>query len=78
VSGHPLLCLKGDIHEGLEVVETERSAVVPGTGLILEWARKRRCEERTILSDVLSDRVLNVPTSQRFVAGRLDEVLVAI
>lgn len=35
-----------DIHEGLEVVETERGAVAPGTGLILERSGEGRCKER--------------------------------
>jgi len=61
----PLLRLKGDIHQGLEIVKTERGAVVPGTSLILERARKGRCEERALLADVLPDRRLDVPTSQR-------------
>ena len=46
MSGYPLLCLKNDIHERLQVIETERDAVVPGTGLILERAGKGRPEER--------------------------------
>ena len=61
----PLLCLEGHIHEGLEVVETERGAVAPGIGLIPEWAREGRCEELSLLADVLLDRGLDVPTSQR-------------
>ena len=64
MSGHPLLRLKGHIHEGLQVVETERRAVAPGAGLIFEWARKGRGEERAVLADVLPDRGLDVPTSQ--------------
>ena len=65
MSVDPLLRLKGDIHEGLQVVETERGAVVPGTGLILERARKGRREERSLLTDVLPDRGLDVAASQR-------------
>ena len=42
MSSDPLFGFKGDIHERFQVVETERGAVVPGTGLILEWARKGR------------------------------------
>lgn len=34
LSSDSLLRLKGDIHEDLEVIETERGAVAPGTGLI--------------------------------------------
>lgn len=37
---------QNDIHERLQVIETERDAVVPGTGLILERAGKGRPEER--------------------------------
>ena len=65
MSGDPLLCLKGDIHERLEVTETERGAVAPGAGLILEGSGEGRREERALLTDVLPDRRLDVPTSQR-------------
>ena len=65
LSSHPLLRLKGDIHEGLEVVETERSAVAPGTGLILDWSRKVCRKERSLLADILPDRGLDIATSQR-------------
>jgi hypothetical protein len=40
-AGHPLLCLKRDIHERLKVAETERGAITPFTGLILEG---RECQ----------------------------------
>lgn len=56
MSCDPLFGLKGDIHERLEVVEAKRGAVAPGTGLILEWARESRREERVVLADVLPDR----------------------
>ena len=65
VSGHPFLCLKGDVHERLQVAETERGAVAPGAGLILERPGEGRCEERPLLADVLPDRGLDVATSQR-------------
>jgi hypothetical protein len=65
VSGDPLLRLKGHIHERLQVVETERGAVTPGTGLVLERPRKGGCEERALLADILPDRGLDIPTSQR-------------
>ena len=65
MSGDPLFGLKGDIHERLEVVETERSAIAPGTGLILERSGEGRGEERSVLAHVLPDRRLDVPTSQR-------------
>lgn len=56
MSGHPLLRLKGDIHERLEVIEAERGAGAPGAGLILERAREGRREERALLADILPDR----------------------
>jgi len=65
MSCDPLLCLKGHIHERLEVVETERSALVPGAGLILERTGEGRREEGALLTDVLPDRRLNVAASQR-------------
>ena len=65
VSGDPLFRLKRDIHERLQVVETERGAVAPCTGLILEWAGEGRCEERSLLADILPDRGLDVAASQR-------------
>ena len=65
MSGHPLLGLKCDIHERLQVAKTERGAIAPGTGLILEWPREGRGEERALLADILPDRRLDVPTSQR-------------
>ncbi|MDR4468337.1 MAG: hypothetical protein MRJ68_08565 [Nitrospira sp.] len=61
----PLLRLKGDTHERLQVAKTERGAIAPGAGLIFEWARKGRREERALLADILPDRGLDVPTSQR-------------
>lgn len=65
MSGDPLLGLKGNVHERFEVIKTERGAVAPGAGLILERARKGRREERTILAGILPDRGLDVATSQR-------------
>lgn len=65
VSGYPLLRVTGDVHEGLEIIQTERGAVVPGTGLILEQRREGRCEERSVLAHVLPHRRLDVSTSQR-------------
>jgi hypothetical protein len=64
LSGHSLLRLGGDIQERLQIIETERGAVAPGTGPILERAGKGRCEERSLLPDVRPDRGLDVPTSQ--------------
>ena len=65
MSSDPLLRFKGNVHEGLEVVEIERGPVVPGAGLILERSGKGRREERAFLANVLSDRRFDVPTSQR-------------
>ena len=58
VSGHPLLGFKRDIHQRLKVIETERGPVAPHPGLILEQARERRGEERTLLAGILPDRRL--------------------
>ena len=73
MSRNPLLRFKGDVHERLEVVKTERSPVAPGAGLILERARESRCEERSLLAAILPDRGLDVAASQRvsrfFVVG---------
>jgi len=63
--GHPLLRLKRDIHDRLEIVKTERGAGAPHPGLILERARKGRCEEWAFLAVILPDCRLDVPTSQR-------------
>lgn len=64
LSNHSLLCLEGDIHQRLQVIETEGGAVVPGTGLILEGPRECRGEEWALLTDILPDRGLDVATSQ--------------
>jgi hypothetical protein len=45
-----------DSHERLQVVETERGAVAPGTGLILEWSGEGRCEERALLATCRAHR----------------------
>jgi hypothetical protein len=66
VSGDPLLRLKRDIHEGLEVIETEWGTVTPFPSLILKWARKGCCEERSLLADILLDRGVDVAASQRW------------
>ena len=65
MSGDPLLRLTGDIHDRFQVVETQRCAIAPRTGLILEWVRKGRREERAFLVHILPDRGLDVATSQR-------------
>ena len=58
--------------KGLKVIETERGPIAPGAGLVLERAGEGRCEERTLLADILPDRRFDVGTSQRvrgFVIG---------
>ena len=77
MSGDPLLGLKGDTHERLEVTEPERGAVTPGTGLILERTGKGSCEERSFLHHILPNRRFDVPHRSE-VAGRLDKLLVAM
>ena len=74
---NPLLRFEADIHERLQVVDTERSAIVPGTGLILERARKGRGEERSVLLSFCQIDALMLP-HRSVVAGRSDEVLVAM
>ena len=64
MSRNPLLRFKGDVHERLEVVKTERSPVAPGAGLILERARESRCEERSFLADILPDRGFDIAAAQ--------------
>ena len=58
VSGNPLLGLARDGDKGFAVIETERSPVAPGPGLIFERPSEGRCEERTLLADILPDRRL--------------------
>lgn len=65
MSGNPLLGLKGDVHERLEIVETEGRAIAPFAGLILERPGEGRYEERSFLADILPDRGLDVAASQR-------------
>ena len=72
MSGDPLLGTTLDGDKRLKVIETERSAIAPCAGLILEWAREGRCEERTILAAILPDRGFDVAATQRvrgFVVG---------
>ena len=40
----------------LQVVKTEGRAIAPRARLILEWTREGRCEERSLLADILPDR----------------------
>ena len=65
MSSDPLLGLKRHIHQCLKVIETERGAVAPPPGLILERSRERRGEEGTLLAGILPDRCLDVAASQR-------------
>lgn len=58
------LNLKGDIQELFEVIETEPGAIALGTGLILEWSREGRREERSVPADVLPGRRLDVAASK--------------
>ena len=60
MSGNPLLGLTRDDDKGLKFIETERYAIAPRPGLILERVGKGRCEERTILTDILPDRRFDV------------------
>ena len=72
MSGDPLICLTRDSDKGFEVIETERSPVAPGPGLIFERPSEGRCEERTLLAAILPDRRFDVSASQRvrgFVVG---------
>ena len=71
------LNLKDDIHERLQIIETKRGAVAPGTGLILERWGKGRCKERALLAHSLPDPALMFP-HRSVVAGRLDELFVPI
>ena len=72
MSGDPLLGLTGHADKGFEVIETERRPIAPDPGLIFERPREGRCEERTLLADILPDRRFDVAASQRvrgFVVG---------
>lgn len=69
MSGNPFLGLIGHGEQRLQVIETERGAIAPHSGLILERPREGRGEERSPLAGVLPDRRFDVPTSQ--LVGRL-------
>ena len=72
MSGNPVLGVTRDGDKRFKVVETERSAIAPRSGLIFERPREGRCEERTLLAGVLPDRRFDVAASQRvrgFVVG---------
>jgi len=64
VSGDPLLGLTRHGDKGLKVIETKRGPVAPRYGLIFERPRKCRCEERTLLADILPDRRFDVAATQ--------------
>ena len=64
VSGDPLLGLTRHGDKGLKVIETKRGPVAPRYGLIFERPRKCRCEERTLLADILPDRRFDAAASQ--------------
>ena len=55
-------------------MKTEGRRVAPSAGLILDRAGEGRCEERTLLTDILPDRRFDVAASQPvrgFVVGSL-------
>jgi len=64
MSDNPLLGITRDSEQGLKIIETERSAIAPRAGPILERAGEGRCEERTLLADILPDRRFDVAASQ--------------
>ena len=64
LSGNPLLGVTGDGDKRFEVIETERGAIAPGAGLILERTGEGRREERALLAGVLPDRRLDAAASQ--------------
>jgi hypothetical protein len=64
MSGNPLLGVTRDGDKRFEVIETERSPIAPGPGMILERPREGRREERPFLADILPDRRFDVATSQ--------------
>lgn len=72
-SRYPLLRLKSDIHEHLQVVETEWDAVVREPGLILERPEKGPVETRC-LTGILTHRGFDSPA---WSARRLDVWMVA-
>lgn len=77
MSGDSLLRHKGDIHDGLEVIETERGTVAPGAGLILERSRKvvgKNGPSSLTFCEIVAEMFLH----RKMVPGRLDEWPVAI
>ena len=65
MSGNPLLRFQRDVHEGFEVMKTERRPMAPRAGRIPERAGKGGREERTVGAGVLPDRRFDVAASQR-------------
>jgi hypothetical protein len=62
--GKPVLGLMRDGDTGLKVIETERGPIAPCAGLILERAGEGRRKERTLLTDILPDRGVDVAASE--------------
>ena len=63
MSCNPLRRVTRDDDKSLKVIQTERGPIALRPGLILEWTREGRCEERTFLADILPDRRLDVAAS---------------
>jgi hypothetical protein len=77
VSSYPLLRLKGDTHERLQVVETERGPVGSGAGLILK-VREKVVAKNGPFSLMFCQIVALMFPHRSVVAGRLDELLVTM
>ena len=60
-SGNPTLGLTRYSEKGLKVIEVKRGPIAPLSGLIREWPRKGRCEERTLLLIFCQVVVLMLP-----------------
>ena len=56
MKGNPTLGLTRYSEKGLKVIEVKRGPIAPLSGLIREWPRKGRCEEQTLLADILPSR----------------------
>jgi len=63
-SGNPTLSLTRYSEKGLKVIEVKGGPIAPLSGLIREWPRKGRCEEQTLLADILPSRRFDVAASQ--------------
>ena len=77
MSVNPLLRLKGNVHQRLQVAQTKRGAVSPDTGLMVELSGENRCEERAF-SPTFCQIVALLFLHRSVVAGHLDELLFAI